>query len=174
MFRNAKSTSARTLREGGGMSVELKLLFEMRGTLGEPQDIGQCPDGLRQILPVAEGQVSGPALNGTILPGGADWARLRPDGTFALDVRLVIQADNGDLIYMTYGGRIAAPTPEGQALALDFAKADPNQGADQYYFRTNPLFETASETFAWLNGIVAVGVGQTGAGGVVYQIYKVT
>ncbi len=154
--------------------MELEHIFDMKGALGEPQEIGQGPEGLRNILPVIEGQVSGPKLNGKIMPGtGADWARVRPDGSFALDVRIVIEAENGDLIYMTYGGRIAADSEEGQALALDFAKADPVEGADKYYFRINPLFETASEKFAWMNKIVAVGSGMTGAGGVTYRVYAV-
>lgn len=156
------------------MSLELEHLFDMRGLLGAPLEIGAGPEGHRKILPVAEGTLSGPALTGEVVPGTcADWARLRPDGTFALDVRLVIRAENDDLIYMTYGGRIVAETEEGQALALDFGKEDPNVGVDQYYFRINPLFETASEKYGWLNRIVAVGAGRTGAGGVVYHIYQV-
>ncbi len=156
------------------MSLELEHLFDMRGTLGAPLEIGAGPEGLRRILPVAEGTVTGQALNGEIVPGTcADWARLRPDGSFALDVRLVIRADNGDLIYMTYGGRICADSEQAQAIALDFDKPDPAAGADQYYFRISPSFETASNAYGWLNRIVAVGTGRTGAGGVVYQIYKV-
>lgn len=156
------------------MTIETEFLFEMRGLLGAPLEVGPGPEGMRTILPVAEGVVEGPALNGEIVPGTcADWARVRPDGTFALDVRLVIRAENGDLIYMTYGGRIVADTPEAQAIALDFGKPDPDVGADRYYFRINPLFETASETHARLNRIVAVGTGRSGAGGVAYRVYEV-
>lgn len=154
--------------------IETEFMFEMRGLLGAPMEVGAGPEGIRNILPVAEGVVEGPALNGRIMPStGADWARVRPDGSFALDVRLVIEADNGDLIYVTYGGRIAAESEAGQALALDFAKEDPRHGADQYYFRINPMFETGSETYAWMNKIIAVGTGMTGAGGVSYRVYKV-
>lgn len=154
--------------------IDTEFIFEMRGKLGAPIEIGAGPEGVRNILPVAEGVVEGPALSGRIVPGTcADWARIRPDGSFALDVRLVIEAENGDLIYVTYGGRIIAETEEARAIALDFGKPDPDAGADQYYFRTNPLFETASEKYAWLNKIVAVGTGKTGGGGVTYRIFKV-
>lgn len=156
------------------MAIDTEFMFEMQGTLGEAIAIGPGPEGVRSILPVVKGRASGPALNAEILPGtGADWARVRADGSFALDVRLVLKAENGDLIYMTYGGRIAADTEAGQACALDFAKPDPASGADQYYFRINPLFETASESYAWMNRIIAIGSGRTGAGGVTYRIYKV-
>ena len=42
-----------------------------------------------------------------------------------------------------------------------------------YYFRTNPLFETGDERYAWLNTIVAVGKGRTGDGGVIHEIFAV-
>ncbi len=156
------------------MQLETEYIFSMRGSLGAPLVIGQGPEGLRQILPVAEGVVEGPKLNGKLATAtGADWARIRPDGSFALDVRIVIEADNGDLIYVTYGGRIVAPDDEAQAIALDFGKPDPEVGADRYYFRINPLFETASTEYAWLNSIVAVGRGMSGAGGVRYDVFEV-
>lgn len=155
------------------MTIETEFLFSMQGTL-VPLDLGAGPEGARTILSVSEGTVSGPALSGRIVPGtSADWARVRPDGSFAVDVRLVIEADNGDLIYVTYGGRIVAETPEAQQIALDFEKPDPEVGKDQYYFRINPLFETASTEYAWMNKIIAVGTGMTGAGGVKYLVYKI-
>ena len=44
-----------------------------------------------------------------------------------------------------------------------------------YYFRTTPYFETSSEKYAWLNKIVAVGVGQAdlSKGWVGYRVYAV-
>ena len=44
-----------------------------------------------------------------------------------------------------------------------------------YYFRTTPYFETSSEKYAWLNKIVAVGVGQAdlSKGWVGYKVYEV-
>lgn len=156
------------------MTIETEFMFEMQGRLAQPIEIGQGPEGIRTILPIAEGTVKGPALAGKVMPmTGADWARVRPDGTLALDVRLAIEAENGDLIFMTYGGRISADTDAGMEAALDFAKPDPSTGENLYYFRTNPVFETASETYSWLNRIVAIGSGRTGAGGVTYQIYKI-
>ncbi|MFN2099981.1 DUF3237 domain-containing protein [Altererythrobacter sp. MF3-039] len=154
--------------------LKTEYIFSMQGTLGDPLAVGAGPEGFRQILPVSSGIVEGPRLNGKLATAaGADWARIRSDGSFALDVRIVIEAENGDLIYVTYGGRIVAPNEEAQAIALDFAKPDPELGADRYYFRINPLFETASEKYGWLNGIVAVGRGMSGADGVRYDIFQV-
>lgn len=49
-----------------------------------------------------------------------------------------------------------------------------NAGANRYYFRINPLFETGDERYAWLNRVVAVGKGRTEDGGVRYEIFEVT
>lgn len=156
------------------MTIDLEFMFEVRAQIGRPQAIGKTPGGIRTIMPVLGGTVKGPALNGEILPeAGADWALIRADGSIVLDVRSVIKAENGDLIYTSYGGRMCADNEAGKALALDMTKADPDAGKDQYYFRINPVYETASKTYGWLNNIIAVGTGQSGAGGVVYQIYRV-
>ena len=40
-----------------------------------------------------------------------------------------------------------------------------------YYFRTNPVFETASPC-DWINGIIAVGFGYRTSLGVVYSVLK--
>jgi hypothetical protein len=44
----------------------------------------------------------------------------------------------------------------------------------RYYFRTNPLFETGAEQYAWLNDIVCVGSGYLVDGGTAYKIAQVT
>ena len=46
-------------------------------------------------------------------------------------------------------------------------------GPDRYCFRTNPLFETGDERYAWLNHVVAVGKGRTGDNGVIYDVFAV-
>ena len=119
------------------------------------------------------GTFEGPKLKGEVLPmSGGDWALVRPDGSGALDVRITLQTNDGALILMTYQGRMVA-SPENFDYALDFAKPDDPDGANRYYFRSNPLFETGDSRYAWLNHIVAVGKGRTGDGGVIYDVFEV-
>ncbi len=40
-----------------------------------------------------------------------------------------------------------------------------------YYFYTNPMFQTGAENYAWLNQVVAVGRGRVVAGGVEYRVW---
>jgi hypothetical protein len=41
-----------------------------------------------------------------------------------------------------------------------------------YYFRTNPLFETGSARYAWVNDIVCAGIGYLVDRGIAYRIFK--
>ena len=54
----------------------------------------------RVIVPVSGGTFDGPKLKGTVLPG-ADWIVRRPDGSSVLDVRIILQTDDAQKIYMT-------------------------------------------------------------------------
>jgi hypothetical protein len=45
--------------------------------------------------------------------------------------------------------------------------------AASYYFRTNPLFETAATKYDWINRVVAVGVGHRRTDGPVYSVFEV-
>ena len=103
---------------------------------------------------------------------GGDWAIVRPDGSGVLDVRLSLRTTDGAIILMTYSGRMVASEQDFD-YALDFGKPDDPEGASRYYFRTNPVFETGSERYAWLNHLICVGKGRTGDGGVIYEVFKV-
>jgi hypothetical protein len=106
-----------------------------------------------------------------VLAGGGDWALFRSDGAMTLDVRLTLRTDDDALIHMTYGGRWITP-PE---LRADMSDPDKRCHVDpaRYYFRTNPLFETGSPKYAWLNDIVCVGTGYLIEGGIAYKVSQV-
>lgn len=153
--------------------LETEFLFQMRVKLAPPIESGPTPNGHRMICIGTSGTVEGPRIKGEVLPmAGGDWAMLRADGSGALDVRLSLRTNDGAIIYMTYFGRMVALDGDVQ-YALDFSKPDDPQGAGRYYFRTNPLFETGDEGYAWLNHVVAVGKGRTGDGGVIYDVFAV-
>jgi hypothetical protein len=136
--------------------LKTDLLFAMTADLEEPQAVGATPRGNRRIYYVTGGEFEGPKLKGEVLQGGGDWARVRPDGAVELDVRATLRTDDGELIYTTYRGII---------------RGAPN--SPDFYFRTAPMYETASEKYGWLNQIVAVGVGNLTPTGVSYNVYEV-
>ena len=154
--------------------IETEFLFEARVALYHPPvDVGAGPEGRRVIYFVKSGAFEGPRLRGRVVPNsGADWVRVRPDGSFHLDVRFCLETDDGAMIYVHWHGRSTA-LPENLEYALDLAKPDDPQGGDRYYFRTNPEFETGDKRYAWLNNIVSVTKSRTGDGGVIHRVFAI-
>jgi hypothetical protein len=112
------------------------------------------PNGTRVIVRVTGGTVKGPKLNGTVVDLGADWLTMRADGTAQLDVRIVINTDDGASISVTYKG-IMSPDADGKPRII-----------------TAPLFETGDERYAWLTQIQAIAIGAPGQNVVDYDIYR--
>lgn len=153
--------------------IETEFLFEARIALAEPMHVGQTPEGYRMIVNVAGGRFEGPKLKGEVVPmSGADWSRIRADGSGALDVRMCFRTDDGVLIYVHWHGLMVVSDVH-REYALDFAKPDDPAGSTRYYFRTSPQFETGDARYAWLNGIVAVSTSRTGDGGVIHRVFAV-
>ena len=131
-------------------------------------DVGATPHGTRQIVYVKGGTFEGPKMKGVVLPGGGDWLIVRPDGAVVLDVRAAVRTDDGHIIYSYYRG-ISVISPEVRERMQKGEAVDPSE----YYFRTTPVFETASEKYGWLNRIVAVGIGRMTPTGVAYKVYAI-
>jgi hypothetical protein len=144
------------------------LLFTITIELLGMQDIGKTPSGARRIVQVKGGKFEGEELRGTILPGGGDWIVTRPDGVMLLDVRLALETDDKQLIYMTYRGMRHGPQWVMERLNKG-EKVDPSE----YYFRTLPWFETASEKYEWLNRILTVAIGRREPAGPVYDVFQI-
>jgi uncharacterized protein DUF3237 len=109
----------------------------------------------RIVVPVAGGTFDGPRLKGTVVGPSGDWIVGRPDGSSVLDVRLVLQTDDAQKIYVTWRG--ISYTPPG----------------GPQYARILPLFETAAAKYVWLNNVVAVGVHRPMPGKVAYRVYRI-
>jgi hypothetical protein len=67
------------------MKPELEFVFELNGALEPSVTVGQTPHGLRRVVPISGGRFEGPAIRGTIVPGGADWQVVRSDGINELE-----------------------------------------------------------------------------------------
>ena len=149
--------------------IETRHLFTINIEVPRVVDLGATPNGHRRIATVAGGSFRGERVAGTIHPSpGGDWLLLRPDGVLVLDVRLTLETDDQQLIYMTYRGLRHGP-------ADVIARLNRGEAVDPatYYFRTTPVFETASTKYEWLNRIVAVATGARQASGPVYEVFEV-
>ena len=79
--------------------------------------VGVTPDGLRIDWHVTEGSFVGPGLDMVVLPGAADWMRIRTDGVGIVNVQACFETRTGARIYGSYGG-VFDLGPDGYARAL--------------------------------------------------------
>ena len=121
----------------------LRFAFAIKAKVAPIQDLGQTARGHRRIIDILGGEVHGPRLEGEILPGGADWQIVRPDGTIEVVARYTIKAKSGALIYVQNEG-LRVATPE---IVARMSKGE-RVPIDSYYFRTAPKFETADPACA--------------------------
>ena len=98
------------------------------------------------------GWVRGPDINGQFIAPGADWLRIMPSGTFRLDVRGLIETDDGAHIYMSYNGIIKNSSESAERLSNGELLTD----KDIPYFIAAPTFQTSAEKYAWLNDIQCI------------------
>ena len=143
-------------------------LLTMTLAVSGMQAIGATPSGNRRIGLVAGGTFQGERLRGTVLPGGADWIIVRPDGCTTLDVRLVLETDDKAAIGMTYRG-----LRHGLPAVMDRVNRGETVDPSESYFRTSVAFETAAPKYDWLNRIIAIGTGRRPPEGPVYDIFEV-
>lgn len=144
-------------------------LFTLLITLHPTLELGRTPAGERRIFPVSGGRFEGERLKGSVSPQiGSDLLLGRLDGSFQQDVRLLLLTEDGAMILMTYRGVRRASAEVSQRLASGEI-VDPSD----YYLRTTPYFETSSDKYAWLNGIVAVALGARRVDGVEYDVHEI-
>ena len=131
----------------------LRFAFAIKAKVGPVQDLGQTARGHRRIIDIVGGEVHGPRLTGEILPGGADWQIVRPDGTIEVVARYTIRSDAGALVYVQNEGlRVASPE------ILERLSKGELLPPGSYHFRTAPKFETAEPSLKWLERATFVGV----------------
>ena len=138
--------------------IEIKKPFVIGKTPGVDRRIGEIPGGYFQ----------GERLNGKILSSGSDWQVVRDDGAWMINVRTVLETDDGHLISMAYQGLRHGP-PEVLAAIGRGEQVSPLA----YYMRVTASFETASEKYGWVNRVVTVAHGHRLAGGAIYNVFEI-
>jgi hypothetical protein len=142
--------------------------FTLRVQVGPPMEFGDVPGGRRRVIPILGGTFDGPSIKGKVLPGGADWQIVRPDGLADLDTRYALQTDRGKLIYIQNAGMRHAP-PEITKKLLAGEPVDPSL----VYFKTVPTFETSAPELQWLTRSIFVGVGERQPSEVLIRVWRV-
>ena len=148
-FVMALAVSVPASAGGPETSIQTEYLMTLHAPLDAPQAIDQSLL-IYNVQP--GGGVDGPRIKGKFVGPGADWLRVMPSGVFRLDVRATIQTDDGQFVYVSYGGAIQCSKEQADRL-----NAGEQLKADDCYFITAPTFQTKSDKYAWLNAVQAVG-----------------
>jgi len=148
-------------------------VVDIRLEADAPLALGKSPWRNRRVSYIAGGTIEGERLRGEVMPGGGDWSELGQGADGAaltlVDVRSLWKTHDGAIVDVRYSGRLVIPL----AVLGDFrdpAKVE-GLGDDDYYFRIQPIFETADARYEWLNALVAVGYGKRTAAGVRYRVF---
>jgi len=149
------------------MSLAMEFAFEATVNVATPLEVGDTPHGRRRVIHITGGRFAGPRLQGMVVPGGADWQIIRPDGVTELTAVYELKADDGTLIHVTNRGLRHGPAEAMQRLARGEA-VDPTA----YYFRTVPVFDAPSGPHDWLNRSIFVATGARSANDVKVRVYE--
>lgn len=119
--------------------IRTELVMNLVVTCSNPEPMGKgdkAKDGRRgDIWPIIGGRFEGPRLKGRVVPGGADFPVLRPDGVEVIDAFYRLQEDDGTIIIIHNKG-LAYPSAAG--------------GLGERY-RLAPEFTTVEGPHDWLN-----------------------
>ncbi|NBS09190.1 MAG: DUF3237 domain-containing protein [Betaproteobacteria bacterium] len=147
----------------------LEHVCDLAVTIGAAVEVGMTPAGLRRMIPITGGTVTGPQLNGRLLPGGADFQLILSNGTQAnLDARYVIELDDGARVFVQ-NTALRVASVENSLRIMRGQAVDPQA----VYFRCQPRLEATSAHWAWLNECQFIGTGQRTPDGVFLSFYKV-
>jgi hypothetical protein len=147
--------------------LETKYVFSITARIGEVASAGDTGVGVRRLIPITGGEVSG-AIEGAVLPGGADFQLVHPNGLIDLEARYAIRTGDGATIYVENRGLRFGP-----AELLDkLARGEPVD-PKLIYFRTRPRFETGDPRYQWLMRHLFIGSAARHVDRVVIDVHQV-
>jgi hypothetical protein len=127
------------------LGIRTRRLFVLREAMPPLTVMGQTPDAFRRIGVIQGGSFEGEPLSGEVVTEN-EWQAVRTDSHACAPVR--------------------------QTSLRNWTKARKSTPVG-YYFRMNPMFETSSKKYDWMNRMIAVGTGVRLSDGPVYSIFEV-
>lgn len=110
----------------------------------------------RRYVPLTGGCFQGrDGFQGVVLPGGADWQRVHPEGVIELEAHYALRTSDGRTVEVRSSGVRRATSD----VMARIAAGDPVL-PEEYYFRTHIRLESADEGLAHLNHLIGLATGQ--------------
>jgi Protein of unknown function (DUF3237) len=133
----------------------LTWMAEVSCEVGELISLGAAPMGERRCVALLGGSVTGPELQGTIVPGGTDWQWQRADGVLEIGAHYIVATPDGGRVEVQSQGLRHGP-PEVMARLARGEAVDPAE----YFFRTALRFCTGAPAWLQLNKVMGVATGR--------------
>ena len=162
------SLQTRTLAPPG-----LEYVCDLEVSVSAPIDAGILSglgtQGRRRIIPITGGIVTG-KIEGTVMPGGADFQRVASDTCADLDARylLALTGDYAGEHVFVMNRALRRASSDDVARLLKGEPVDPAR----VYFRCSPVFEVSTPRLQWMTESIFVGCGARAPKGVSITFYK--
>ncbi len=150
------------------MTIALEHACDFTVELSPPHELGSCATGVRRIIPIVGGTVSGPLIQGRILDVGADWQTVTHHGVAELDARYGIETHDGAMIEVVSRG-IRHASPEIHARIA----AGEEVPASEYYMRTAIRLDSGHPDYAWVGKSLFLAQGGKVGSTVRLAVYRV-
>lgn len=148
-------------------TLETKYVFTITAEIGDVVTAGETGIGVRRIIPILGGQVTG-AVTGRVLPLGADFQTIRPNELIDLEAKYAFETNDGATVYVENKGLRFGPVE-----LLEKLKRGEPVDPKLIYFRTVPKFETGHENYRWLMQHIFVASAARHADRVVIDVHQV-
>ena len=147
---------------------ELVHVLHLEVEVAAPLEVGELTSGLRRVVPITGGTVSG-LFSGRVLAGGADVQLIRSATETEVEARYLLESDRGELVAVHNVG-----LRTGSAEDIERLRRDEPVDPARIYFRSTPRFETASPRLAQLMTHVFVGTGTRQPTSVTFDFFQVS
>jgi hypothetical protein len=136
--------------------------------VGPLVSLGDGPYGERRFVSIVGGHVTGPAMRGVVVPGGADWQVARADGVLDIDAHYSLLLDDGARVEIASVGM-----RHGEPHVLERLGRGEDVDPAHYFFRTFVRFQTGVPRLDFLNRTMGVAVGARHGDRVELTVYAV-
>jgi hypothetical protein len=88
------------------ISLQADEIMRLNVKIAEPEIVGTTGCGKLRVIPIVGGTFTGAKINGTVVPGGADWNTTRDDGIAHVFAKYLLETSDGEFIAIENEGLI--------------------------------------------------------------------
>ncbi|GAB1263706.1 DUF3237 family protein [Aurantivibrio infirmus] len=139
-------------------NITTEFAFEIKAKIDGRLVNGPSVGGTRQAIPITGGTVTGSKINGTVIPGGADYQLIRDDGVIEIKAIYMVKTDDDVIINVVNSGLVGSATSTGRVV------------------RAIPQFTAPTGKYDWLNKslfVSSIAVNPKEPGFVTIRVYKI-